>query len=287
MLRKKLDYAMIVVGVAVMWISYAVFFIPNRIAPGGFTGVATVLHYWLGMPVGVVVISMNIPLFMLGMKLLGLRFGIRSIMATIGLSVMIDFLPVPALTDDVLLSSVYGGIVCGVGIGLVFRGKATTGGSDLAARLLHHAVPKFTVGWWLFAVDFLVVLLAAVVFEPTLALYALVSLFITSRIADLIMEGSNNARVFWIISEHPAEISRRILADLGRGVTSLSGKGQFSGDEKEVLMCLVYRGEAVQLKNIIAECDSSAFVIISDVREARGLGFKPTSEMLSKKKQRV
>lgn len=267
------EYLTIFIGCLLMALSFNLFFIPNQIAPGGLSGVATILFHVFSFPVGVTTLVLNVPLFLIGIKMAGRRFGAKTLVATLLLSIFIDLVKVPSLTDDSLLASIYGGFLMGLGLGLVFRAKATTGGTDLFANLIHKYFPSISVAWVLFAVDFIVVVAAALVFGPSEALYAIVALALSAKMIDLIQEGLNSAKAAIIISEHADEISRRVMEEMDRGVTVLKGSGAYTGRDKNVLLCVVNRGEIARLKSLILELDKNAFVLVADVREVLGEGF--------------
>ncbi len=269
------EYLIIILGCLLTALAFNLFFIPNEIAPGGLSGVATVLHVIFGFPVGVTTLILNIPLFLLGIRQLGGHFGIRTLLATILLSLFIDIIPVPALTNDSLLASIYGGFIMGLGLGMIFRMKATTGGTDLLATLIHKHFPSITVAWVLFAVDFLVVIAAAIFLGLSQALYAVVALAVSARVIDLVQEGLNTAKAVLIISEHSHEIAQLILEKMDRGVTLLNGKGAYTGNEKDVILCVVLRTQITQVKEITNSFDPAAFVLVADVREVMGEGFTP------------
>ncbi|WHH61397.1 YitT family protein [Petroclostridium sp. X23] len=270
------SYFLIIIGSAMTAASINMFLTPNKIAPGGLSGIGIVLYYLFGLPVGTTMLVLNIPLFILGIRHLGGVFGVKTLFSTVILSVMIDsttFLPV--LTREPLLASIYGGIMMGAGLGLVFRSGATTGGTDLAAKIIHKFIPFLTLGQLLLAVDFSVIVFAAVVFgDYELALYAIITLFVGSQVIDGILEGVNFAKAVFIISNKSQYISERIMKDLDRGVTGLGGKGMYTGKDKVVLMCILKRTEIPIIKSIVKEIDSNAFVILTDVREVLGEGFK-------------
>lgn len=267
------DYIGIVLGTAIVALSFNLFFIPNKIAPGGVGGIATVLHYLFKFPVGTTMLVLNIPLFLGGIRVHGAGFGFKTLLATVLLSFFIDVLPLPPLTQNDILASVYGGIIMGIGLGIVFRSDATTGGTDLAAKIVHKFMPYITIGWLLFMIDASVVTFAGVVFGPEQALYAIIALFISSYVIDLIQEGLGSAKAFIIISDKADEISKAILHDIDRGVTLLDGKGAYTGRHKDVILCVVSRTEVVKLKELIMLIDNRAFVIIADAREVHGEGF--------------
>ncbi|MGI6538355.1 MAG: YitT family protein [Caldicoprobacterales bacterium] len=275
MIRNKIirEYLLIIVGCLLTALSFSFFFIPNEIAPGGLSGVATVLHFLFDIPVGITALILNIPLFLMGIRQLGGHFGIRTLLATVLLSVFIDLIPAPTLTHDSLLASIYGGFLMGIGLGIVLRMNATTGGTDLLAKLIHKYFPSISVAWVLFAVDFLVVFAAAILLGPSQGLYAIVALALSARVMDLVQEGLNSAKAFLIISDQSIALSRLIMKEMDRGVTILNGKGAYTGFDKNVLLCVVRRTEITKLKGLINEIDPYAFVLIADVREAMGEGF--------------
>lgn len=271
-----LDYIMIVAGTLITALGFNLFILPHQIAPGGVSGIGALVYYVSNqkIPVGVTIIALNIPLFAFSLKLLGGRFGVRTLLATILLSFFIDYVPVPSLSDNALLASIYGGVLMGVGLGLVFRANATTGGTDLMARLIHHWVHSIGISWVLFAIDSLVVVASGILLGPDQALYALVSLFITSKTIDLVLEGLNQSKAFFIISGRADAIVKRILVEMDRGATLLRGKGAYTGEDKDVILCVLNRVQVTRLKALVKEEDPQAFVLVADVREAMGEGFK-------------
>lgn len=270
-----MDYLYIVLGTLITSLAFNLFLIPHKIAPGGLSGIATVIYYVSKgrIPVGATMLALNVPLFIAGIKELGGGFGLKTLISTFLLSFFIDVIKVPSLTHEPILASIYGGVVMGIGLGIVFRGNATTGGTDLFAKIIHKHFNFIGVGWVLFVIDSLVVLTAAIVFGPSLALYALVSLYLGSKLIDLILEGVHSAKAFMVISNHSQEIADRIMKELDRGVTLLHGKGAYTMQEKDVIMCVIDRLQTVKLKEIINEIDPRAFVLVADVREVMGEGF--------------
>jgi uncharacterized membrane-anchored protein YitT (DUF2179 family) len=270
------EFAGVTVGVLLIAAGLDMFLIPNKIAAGGVSGIATILHYLTGAPVGAAILALNIPLFAMGIYRLGLRFGFRSFYGTITLSLAVDLLaPVlPAPTGDILLASLYGGVLTGLGMGLVFRFRGTTGGTDLAAAILRTYI-GVNIGKLLFLVDGAVVLAAGFAFRSAeLAMYALIAIFITAWLIDLVQSGFSYAKAFLIISERPEEIARAILAGLNRGATAWAAQGVYTGARREVLLSVVNRSEVTRLKDIVHEVDPGAFVILADVHEVLGEGFK-------------
>lgn len=264
-------------GVLLIALGLDLFLVPNRIAAGGVSGIATILHHLVGVPVGAAMLALNVPLFVLGIYRLGLKFGFRSLYGTVSLSFFIDLLApyLPVATRDPLLAGVFGGVLVGVGLGVVFRYRGTTGGTDLAAAIL-RTYTGANVGQLLFVVDGLVVLAAGFAFRSwELAMYALITIFVTAWLIDLVQEGISYAKAFLIISDRAEQIAGLVLGSLGRGATALPARGMYTGREREVLLVVVNRAEVTRLKDLVYEVDPRAFVILADVHEVLGEGFKP------------
>lgn len=268
----------LILGSFIMAISINMFLLPNKIAPGGVAGIATVIFYLYRFPVGISMLLLNIPLFILGIAYLGGIFGIRTFFATIMLSVAVDITAfVPVITREPLLASIFGGVLMGVGLGLIFRVESTTGGSDLAAKIAHRFIPAFSIGQILLAIDFAVIVFVAAVFRNyELALYAAITLFVSSQIIDGILEGVDFAKAVFIISNNSEKIAQGIMSSLDRGVTGLNGTGMYTNQDRQILMCVLRRREIPALKSLVREIDEDAFVILTDVREVLGEGFKRT-----------
>lgn len=274
-LREELKNDLLVaVGLLVAAAAYRAYLIPNQVVNGGFTGVGQLLNHVLGISVGLVNIALNVPLFLLSMKSMGLRFGVRSLIAMVLLSLLIDHIPLPSATDDMLLASVYGGAISGIGFGLVLRGNATTGGTDMLASLLHRLVPVVRVSYAIFLFDGLVIIASAFIFEAQAAMYGLISAFLCNVLIDLVLEGPNSAHSFFIISDNSEAIADKIMHEMDRGVTGLEAVGMYSGRRKQVLLCVVNRFESMRLRRIVFEADPHAFVISNKAKEVLGEGFK-------------
>lgn len=276
MAGKLRDYAGITLGVLITAAALNMFLIPNKIADGGVSGLAIVLHYVSDWPVGVIMLSLNIPLLLLGIKVLGASFGVYTLYGAVVLSLAVDLLApyMPTATTDLLLSSIYGGVLVGLGMGLVFRFGGTTAGTDVAAAILNKLF-GISLGQALLGVDMFVITLAGVVFRSVeLPLYGLISLFITSKMVDLVQEGWSTSKAFFIISEKNQEISQAIQTEIGRGVTFLQGKGGYTGSSRDILFCVVSTREVSRIKDLVYRCDHRAFVIVSDAHEVLGEGFK-------------
>jgi uncharacterized membrane-anchored protein YitT (DUF2179 family) len=270
------EYTGVLVGTAVIAAAFQLFLVPNQIAAGGISGLGIILFYILNIPVGLTIFLLNLPLFIVAARLFGLHFIVRGLFGAVALSVMIELLAfLPVVTDDLLLASLYGGIMMGVGIALVFRARGSTGGTVLAAQVLNKLF-GFTMGQSLLGVDFLVVAFAGVVFNLELAMYALISLFVSSRVIDLVQEGLSNSKAALVISQHAEVISQKILRELDRGATVLTGKGAYTGQSREMVLTVVSQSEIPRLKNIVQEIDERAFVIVGNAHEVLGEGFKAT-----------
>ncbi|NLW02416.1 MAG: YitT family protein [Clostridiaceae bacterium] len=291
--EKTKSWLIIALGCLVVTFAMNVFLIPFKLAPGGISGLSTVLYYVFnkGVPVGVMMLVFNIPLFLGGYKSKGKRFVIRSLFGAVLLSIMVDVTAPFAETlvndylvrfdsamaaPDLLLNALVGGLVMGLGLGMVHKEGATTGGTDLAASVLRKVFPHRSLGELLLILDGFVILFATVVFRSVkLGLYASISLYITTKTIDAYIEGFHFAKSLMIISEHPEAIAGRLMEDVDRGVTGLKGTGMYSRADKTVLLCVVKKQEMLKVKEIVKQCDPNAFVLLSDVREVLGEGFEP------------
>jgi len=279
-IKKKIfvDYLGILIGSFLVAFGLQALLIPNKIVQGGVSGLATIIHYVTHFPTGLTMLAFNIPLFIWGIRLLGVGFGAKSFFGAVATSVLVDLLAqfdiVSLLTHNALLASIYGGIIVGIGLGIVFRYNATTGGSDLAAQLLNHYF-GISMGQGILIIDFCIIALSAIVFNMEQAMIGLLSLFVTSKVVDLLQEGVSYVRTALIISNSPEKIAKNIMSELDRGVTALTGQGLYTKTDRQVLLCVLPRGEINHLKEIVREVDKKAFVIITDAYEVLGEGFKP------------
>jgi uncharacterized membrane-anchored protein YitT (DUF2179 family) len=247
--------------------------VPNRIAAGGISGIATILYHLFHIPLGLSIAVLNVPLFIFGFRMVGKSFAIRTAYALVLYSVVAELIPIPA-ADDMFLGCVYGGVLMGIGVGLVIRYGGSTGGTDMAAKMLSARFKYLGVGTFVFCIDFVVISASGLLFEPKVSLYALASLFITSKLIDVVTVGLSAAKAFYIISDNNDQIAAAIMEKLKRGVTSLNAKGLYSGREKSVLLCVLpWRTEGIRLKKIVQSVDPDAFVIVADVSEVVGEGF--------------
>lgn len=271
------EYAAITFGSLLVALSLNLFLVPNKIAAGGFSGIATVVYYvsHYKLPVGMTMLALNIPAFILGVKTIGIDFGVKSVYGTIALSVLTDLTTfLPCITYDKLLASVFGGALMGLGLAIVLLYGATTGGTEMLARIIHKFISFISVGQILLGLDVAVIAMASIVFKNyELGLWAVLTLFACSKVMDAILEGVNFAKALIIISDKSDIIAEKILKELDRGVTGLHGVGMWTKTEKNVLLCVVKRHEVSRVKNLVKSIDQKAFVILTDVREVLGEGF--------------
>ncbi len=272
------DFLIIFGGVFLQALGMRLFLIPAHLASGGVAGFAQIINYFTKFPIGVMVIIGNTPLFILGWRYLGgFRFALRTIFAVIVFSLLVDglawILPSNGLTSDLTLNALYGGVICGIGYGLVYRGKGTSGGSDILGRILNHW-RGISISQSYLLTDAGIMLLAGLSFSWENALYAIISLYISGLAAEATLEGSNVVRTVMIITGKPEQIRLRILNDLERGVTIMPAVGGYSGTVTSVLYCVLSRSEISQIKAIVREIDPNAFMVIGQAHEALGEGFK-------------
>jgi uncharacterized membrane-anchored protein YitT (DUF2179 family) len=271
------DYLLIVAGSVLVGLGTNLFFVPNRVVAGGVTGIAIILHYVARSPVGAVVLVLNLPLLWLGWRYAGgARFFLRTMVSVAVIAVTIDgtapFLSPP--TSDRLLVICYGGLVDGLGMGLVFRGRGTTGGTDVLARLAHRAL-GVGVGQALLAMNLAIFAAAAFVFGAEPVMVALAVAFVSARVLDVVQEGFSAARAALIISTQPDRVRLAVLEQLGRGVTVLMGHGGYTGEDRPVLYVVTAANEIGRLKRLVAQVDPTAFVAITPAQEVLGEGFAP------------
>ncbi|WP_374688381.1 YitT family protein [Promineifilum sp.] len=281
--RLARDYALILLGATLLAVSMHLFFIPHQLVAGGLSGTAQIINSFTGWPIGTLTFLLNIPLFIVGWRFLGgRRFLARTVVASFVFSAVLDGLlqwlwPDVVLTEDLALNALYGGVTAGVAVGLIFRAKATSGGTDILARILERRFGMPLSQAYLYT-DGLVVFLAGLAFDWEHALYAVIGLYVGGVMVELTLNGSNVMRVATIVTSQPEAVAAGILADLERGVTDWTGRGMYTGVERHVLLCAVSRAEIVQLKAIVHETDPHAFVIIGQAQEVLGEGFRSLVE---------
>ena len=263
----------IIIGATAVSVSINTLIIPNQIADGGITGIAIILHYLFDWPVSWAVLLLNLPLFILGLRKVGRKFLIFSIIGVGVLSVTLSLtIHLPALTNDTLLGAIYGGVLSGIGMGIIFRSRGSLGGTDILA-ILFSRTTSFSVGQIILGIDAVIFLVVALLFRPEMAMYAMIYMFIATRVIDLVQEGLSHSKSVMVITTQPQRIAEQVMAKLERGVTLFEATGAFSGDSKQVVYCVINRTEMSQIKEIVQEEDPMAFVSISEVSEVVGEGF--------------
>ncbi len=277
-MKIKNDILYISLGIIISSAAYAFFIVPAKLIPGGVSGIAIILHHLFKTPFGIVMLVLNIPLLIIGMKLFGKTFGARTIIATILISLITDgftyFLkPLIFNGDNLLLSSVYGGALLGIGLGLVFKGKGSTGGSDILGRIISNYFP-ISIGYSIMIVDTIIIIGSSLIFRNyELILFSFITLFLSSKAIDMLLEGRDYARGVYIFTIKPDIISREIIKAMNRGVTGFKGVGMFTETEKTVLYIVVSRREITRLTTIVENIDESAFMVVQNVHEVFGKGF--------------
>jgi uncharacterized membrane-anchored protein YitT (DUF2179 family) len=269
-----LEYIYVLIGAAIVALAFNVFLLPNKIASGGVSGISTILHSTLGWEPAYVQWAFNIPLFIAGVIFLGKQFGVKTLVGTIFLPAVV-FLSsgIEPWTHQPLLGALFGGLGVGLGLGIVFRGRASTGGTDLAAQIINKYT-GLTLGTCVVLIDGFIVLIAAVVFDIERGLYALIALYVTSKTIDAVQVGFGRSKMAMIITNKQEEVREGILNKIDRGVTKLSAYGGFTDNERPVLMCVVDQTEFTKLKQLVKSLDPSAFIVVMDASEVLGEGFK-------------
>lgn len=284
---------LILSGTFSMALAYVFFISPYKIVPGGVYGIAIVLHHAFHFPIGITALCFDIPLIIIGLKILGPRFGWKTVLGFVSMAIFVDLLTwlnlyfrgngdLPLVENSPLLSSIYGGVLIGIGLGFVFKSKASSGGTDLIAMIIHKYT-HISLGNLMIYVDSVIVLVGFAYFrEWEIPLYSWIVIYITGKVVDLILEGANYNKAMFIISEKYEDVKNKILIDLERSGTIIDGKGMYSDDDKKIIFSIVTRREVEILKEYIYEIDNKAFISIMDTNEILGEGFKPLSEVKDK-----
>lgn len=276
-MRKRpvwVDYGLIILGAFIMGFAIKNMYDPAGLVTGGVSGIAIIVKSLTGLPLWISNTVLNIPLFLAAWKIKGGGFLKRTAAATAALSISLGVIPeVKLLTEEIFLSSLFGGIVTGVGTGLVFMFSATTGGTDMLAALIQRKLKHYSIAQIMQVLDGMVVLAGAAVFGISYALYALIAIYAVAKISDGLLEGLNFSKQAFIISDQYEEIGHAVMTRLGRGVTVMDAVGMYSGKRRKMLFCVVSKKEIVGIREIVEELDKQAFLIVSDVREVFGEGF--------------
>ena len=283
LVKKKnwyLDYLLIIVGTGLMALAINSVFDATGLVTGGFSGIAILVKRWTdgivdgGIPLWLTNNTQNIPMFYLGCRIKGFSFVKKAMVGERSLSTWLAIQPVWNIAgDDLLLAAVYGGVILGIGIGMVFLGQGTTGGTDMMAALIQKYMRHYSISQIMQFIDGLIVIVGMYVFGIQRALYAIIAVYLVTKVSDSLIEGLKFSKQTFIITEKPDEVARVIMEDLDRGATGICGKGMYSGQEKTIIFCVVNKKEIVKLKELVDDIDPNAFVIVSDAREVHGEGF--------------
>ena len=277
--RKNIaDFIMIIVGALIMACALMFFLIPNKVSAGGVSGISTILYHVFKWPAGITMLAMNIPLFILGVKVFGKKFGIKTLWGIIWISVFSDLIDVvlnlPPATGDPMLATVYGGVLLGAGLGFIMKGRGTTGGSDIIARIINKYF-HLSLGNSFIVIDTGIIIILGIVFKDIdLILLCMISLVISSKIVDMLIEGITSEKALTIISDKWEVISGRILEEVKRGVTSMGSVGLYTHKEKKTLYCVVSNRQIEHVRRIVKQEDTKAFVTVSNVSIMQGEGFR-------------
>jgi uncharacterized membrane-anchored protein YitT (DUF2179 family) len=279
-------YSLILVGSFIMAAGFVLFITPHKIIPGGVYGISIVLHHLFGFPVGLTALCFDVPLTLLGIRVLGPRFGVKTVVGFVLTAFWVDFLTylygsAPLIPDDVLLSSLFGGVMVGLGLGLIFKSKATSGGSDIIAMIVSKYT-KLPLGQLLIVIDSVIVLIGLVAFRDwQIPLYSLITIYVTGRVVDLVLQGISYDKTLFIISEKHLEIREKIIKDLNRGGTLFSGRGMYKEEEKTIIYTVLNRRELAILQDFIHQVDPNAFLVVINANEILGKGFRSLKEKIT------
>ena len=278
------EYALITTGTFLAAIAVGVFLAPHSIVSGGVSGIAIIINKFTGFPIGVAVFLMNVPLFVAGAIFLGKSFGIKSLYGAFIFSIFMDAVSTRVLlTENILMSSLFGGVLLGIGFGLIFLTGATTGGTDILAAIGNKLVPLIDLGKWFFIFDIIIILSGTLFLRNTeLLLSGIVALFLNSWVLDYVISGFNVSKMVYVISDKSSEIATEIMKNLKRGVTGIKSVGMYTNEERTMLMCIVKKFELGRLEKIVENIDTSAFIILTQAHQVKGEGF--VSYPIQKKK---
>ncbi len=265
---------LITLGAALMGVGLEIFLVPNNVIDGGITGISIMLSYITGWKLGIFIFILNIPFFFIGYKQIGKTFALSTLYGIIVLSITTTLLhPVPAFTQDILLATVFGGIILGIGVGIVIRYGGSLDGTEILAILFNKKLP-FSVGEIIMFFNLFILGSAGFVFTWDRAMYSLLAYYVAFKTIDITITGLDESKSVWIISDNAKVIGNAIMDRLGRGVTYMNGEGAYSGDDKKVIFCVINRLEEAKLKEIVTDYDEHAFLAVADIAEVRGGRFK-------------
>lgn len=279
-------YSLIIIGAFIMASGFVLFITPHNIVPGGVYGIAIVIHHFTGFPIGMTALAFDIPLTIIGIRVLGPRFGVKTVVGFILTAVFVDGLTYlygakALVPDDILLSSVFGGVFIGLGLGMIFKSKATSGGSDIVAMIISKYT-KQPLGQLMIYVDSTIVIAGLFAFQDwTIPMYSLIVIYIAGKVVDLVLQGVSYEKTLFIISEKHEEIRHKIINDLNRGGTFLKGEGMYNGKEKSIIYTVLTRRELALLQDFIDKTDPQAFLTVINASEILGNGFKSLNEKVA------
>jgi uncharacterized membrane-anchored protein YitT (DUF2179 family) len=280
-LRRNLaNLTLVILGSAIMAVGYSLFLIPHHFVPGGVSGIAMIVNYFTRLPLGVLIMVLNIPVFVVGIRIMGRKYGLRSLLGMVISSLLIDFfyevLKLKSATDNAILAAIYGGFMLGVGLGLVFRGRASTGGSDIVGQILNKYT-GISIGISIMLVDFFVISASGLAFKKLEApLYGYIVLLISTKVIDMILEGWNYTKLVIITSTETGQIQDFILNTLDRSGTALKSRSLYLNRDGETIITVIHRKQLAELRDFIKSVDENAFVVINDTYAVLGKGFKAT-----------
>jgi len=277
-MEKLKNILLLVAGCAIMGLAYALFLIPHHFVPGGVSGVAIIINYFAGLPVGALIMVLNVPIFLLGLKTMGKKYVVNSIAGMVLSSLFIDLfdkvLKIRPATDNAILAAIYGGVMLGVGLGLIFRGRASTGGSDIIGMILSKNL-GMSLGFGIMMADFVIISASGFAFGQLEApLYGYIVLFLSTKVIDMILEGWSYSKMVIITSSRTQEIADFILRGLDRSGTALRSRSLYLNREGEIILTVIHRKQLSDLRNFIKKTDPEAFVVINDTYDVLGKGFK-------------
>ncbi len=293
-LNHTVHVVLVLLGTFFMGTGFNLFFAPNNILLGGFGGISTIISDLLArgnihISMSIIYFGLNIILYIFAVKTLGKKFGIYAIIGIVSYSIFLEICKFPAASNDPLLCSIYGSLTSGIGVGIVIRSGATTGGGDMLGCIINHKNPKISVGWVTIFVNTIVIIISLVVYGLNQSLYSLIGIFIAGRVSDVIIEGPKSIKAYYIISDKAEEIADKLIHVLHRGVTGFDAYGKYSGKKLDVILCLVSGYQISELKQIVYESDPKAFLFSIPVKEALGQGFHKLEkkQTLVFKKQKI
>lgn len=272
-----IDILLTIIGTSLLAFSIYTFTAPNQIAPGGVTGISIIINYLTKLPIGAINITINIPIFIIGLIYLGKRFMIKTFVSLITFTLVMDYLLIysPVYGGEKIVAAIFGGLIMGLGVGLVFKRSSSTGGMDILNRIIAKKLPYIKLGKITFSTDMIIIAISAIAFksvEP--AFYSIIALYISATTLDMVLYGLNVCKLMYIVSDKADEIAKRIMTDMNRGATIMESYGAYTNVKRPTIMCVVRQNEYIKLKKIISSVDENAFIIISSATEIVGSGFK-------------